>query len=57
QRMEDADLLVDTVEALYTNGPAAGGGVSKSVRPIIGILSALIPREDVSLEVQYEVTG
>jgi hypothetical protein len=57
QRMEDAELVVDIVEALYTNGPAAGGGVSKSVRPIVAILSALIPREEVFPEIKYEVTG
>jgi Acyclic terpene utilisation family protein AtuA len=57
RRVEDAELLVDIVEALYTNGPAAGGGVSKSVRTIVAILSALIPREEVSPEIRYEVTG
>jgi hypothetical protein len=56
QHLEDAELLVDTVEALYTNGPAAGGGVSKSVRPVVAILSALIPREEVWPEISYEVT-
>jgi hypothetical protein len=50
------ELLVDTVEALYTNGPAAGGGVSKSVRPVVAIFSALIPREEVSAEIRYEVS-
>ncbi len=56
QTLADADLLVNTVEALYTNGPAAGGGISKSVRPVIAILSALIPRETVQPKIQYEVT-
>ncbi len=36
------------VEALYTNGPAGGGGASGSTREIIAIISALIPRESVS---------
>ncbi len=36
------------VEALYTNGPAGGGGASGSTREIIAIASALIPRELVS---------
>jgi hypothetical protein len=36
------------VEALYTNGPAGGGGASGSTREVIAIISALIPRESVS---------
>jgi len=36
------------VEALYTNGPAGGGGASGTTREIIAIISALIPRESVS---------
>jgi len=31
------------VEALYTNGPAAGGGVTRGVRPVVAVASALIP--------------
>ena len=33
------------VEALYLNGPAAGGGVTQSVREVIAAASALVPRE------------
>ncbi|MEO3824164.1 hypothetical protein [Actinomadura sp. B10D3] len=36
------------VEALYTNGPAGGGGVRTRVGDVIGIVSALLPREAVS---------
>jgi hypothetical protein len=32
------------VEALYTNGPAAGGGVTRSARQILAIGSILVPR-------------
>ncbi len=35
------------VEALYTNGPAGGGGASGSVKEVIAMTSALIPRESV----------
>jgi len=35
------------VEALYLNGPAAGGGVTQSVREVVAAASALIPREAV----------
>jgi hypothetical protein len=32
------------VEALYTNGPAAGGGATKSTREVVAIRSCLLPR-------------
>lgn len=40
------------VEALYTNGPAGGGGASGSIRETIAIISGLIPRELVSHQIQ-----
>jgi len=33
------------VETLYTNGPAGGGGVTASVREVLGMLSTYLPRE------------
>ncbi|WP_345938474.1 MULTISPECIES: acyclic terpene utilization AtuA family protein [Tistrella] len=39
-----AQCIGDEVETLYTNGPAGGGGVSKSVREIIGVGSTYLPR-------------
>ncbi|WP_336812026.1 acyclic terpene utilization AtuA family protein [Bosea sp. MMO-172] len=39
----DAVAIGNEVEALYTNGPAGGGGVSKSVRQVVAIASALVP--------------
>jgi hypothetical protein len=36
--------LAHEVEALYTNGPAGGGGVETAVKPTIGILSVLVER-------------
>ena len=41
---EEASLIGEEVEALYTNGPAAGGGVRKNVNEVIGIVSILIDR-------------
>ncbi len=38
------------VEALYLNGPAAGGGVTQSVREVVAAASALIPREAMRTE-------
>lgn len=40
-----AMLVGEEVEALYTNGPAGGGGARKYVNEITGIISVLIPRE------------
>ncbi|UCE73916.1 MAG: DUF1446 domain-containing protein [Methanomassiliicoccales archaeon] len=43
----DAEGLCNEVEALYTNGPAGGGGVSRKVKENIAIVSSFIPREKV----------
>lgn len=40
-----ARALVREVEALYTNGPAGGGGVQTAVRETTGIVSVLVPRD------------
>lgn len=44
--MEAALGVGEEVEALYTNGPAGGGGVRKYAQAQIGIVSVLLPRED-----------
>ena len=41
----EAQLVAHEVEALYTNGPAAGGGASQSVREVVAATSVLIPRD------------
>lgn len=43
----DAALIGEEVEALYTNGPAGGGGVRKYVNEVIGIVSVLVDRNKV----------
>ena len=48
---EEAAIVGDEVEALYTNGPAGGGGTRKSVTEQIGIVSALIDRSLVASRV------
>lgn len=35
------------VEALYTNGPFGGGGVTRHVRPVVAVASTLIPEGEV----------
>ena len=41
----EATRIGNEVETLYTNGPAAGGGVTKSVREVLAVQSVLLPRE------------
>jgi hypothetical protein len=48
---ELAAIVGEEVEALYTNGPAGGGGARKYVNEQIGIVSTLIDRERVRAEV------
>ncbi|MDN4492618.1 acyclic terpene utilization AtuA family protein [Ureibacillus aquaedulcis] len=38
----------EEVEALYTNGPAGGGGVRKYTNEVVGIVSILIPRRKIN---------
>jgi hypothetical protein len=43
-----AERVGQEVEALYLNGPAAGGGVTQSVREVVAAASALVPRDAVT---------
>ncbi|MCF0142217.1 MAG: DUF1446 domain-containing protein, partial [Parasporobacterium sp.] len=45
---EAAALIGNEVEALYTNGPAGGGGAVKGVKEIISVCSILVNRNDVT---------
>lgn len=47
-----ARRVANEVETLYTNGPASGGGVSKSAREIIGIRSTLLSEQLVKPKIQ-----
>ena len=49
--LDDAALIGEEVEALYTNGPAGGGGVRKLVNEVIGIVSTLIDRNKIETQV------
>lgn len=49
---ETARLVGEEVEALFTNGPAGGGGVRKATVEQIGIVSCLMPRETIATEVR-----
>ncbi len=43
-----AVLIGNEVETLYTNGPAGGGGVTKTTREVLAVQSVLLPREHVT---------
>lgn len=47
---ESASVAADAVTALYTNGPAGGGGVRTRTDELIGVLSTTIPRSEVRLD-------
>ncbi|MFM0471501.1 acyclic terpene utilization AtuA family protein [Paraburkholderia strydomiana] len=43
--LEQAVRVGNEIETLYTNGPAGGGGVTKSAREVVAVQSVLLPRE------------
>ncbi|WP_200922146.1 acyclic terpene utilization AtuA family protein [Sphingomonas sp. Leaf23] len=45
------------VEALYTNGPFGGGGVSRGIRRVVAIASCLIPRDATAPRVHIVEVG
>jgi hypothetical protein len=49
----DARRVAREVEALYTNGPAGGGGAFTAVRQVLAIRTALVDRNRVSYRVDY----
>jgi len=50
---EEAAIIGDEVEALYTNGPAGGGGTRKYVNEQIGIVSILLDRARIKSSVEF----
>ena len=49
----EAEQVANEVEALYLNGPAGGGGVTKSVREVIAAASVLMPRDGIHTSVTF----
>ena len=49
----EAQRIGNEVETLYTNGPAGGGGASRSTREVLAVQSVLLPRELVSTSIQF----
>ncbi|NKJ02315.1 acyclic terpene utilization AtuA family protein [Novosphingobium sp. SG707] len=53
--VQAATAIGAEVEALYTNGPMGGGGVTRSVRQVLAVASTLIARELVAPRVHLEI--
>jgi hypothetical protein len=51
--LEEAIRLGNEVETLYTCGPAAGGGVTKSAKEVVAVASLLLPRQLVKADVHF----
>ena len=51
---DNATLIANEVEALYTNGPAGGAGATKKVSEIVSICSIFVPRDIIKIEVGYK---
>jgi hypothetical protein len=48
-----AEAVANEVETLYTNGPASGGGATKTIREVVAAASTLLPRERVAPRVTF----
>jgi len=53
ESLGEAVRIGNEVETLYTNGPAAGGGVTKSARDVVAIASVLLPRDLARPQVRF----
>jgi hypothetical protein len=51
--IEKAAIIGEEVEALYTNGPAGGGGVRKIQTEVIGVVSVLMERNKIKDQIAY----
>jgi hypothetical protein len=49
--LEEAVKIGEEVEALYTNGPAGGGGARKYTTEVVGVISTLIPRDKIDTRI------
>ena len=51
---EDAEKIGIEVEALYTNGPAGGGGARKYANEVVAVASVLVPQEDIVQTINWK---
>ena len=56
QSLVDAQAVANEVETLYTNGPAGGGGATRSAREVFSLVSTYMPRDRVRCVVHMETT-
>ncbi|MBD8038587.1 MULTISPECIES: acyclic terpene utilization AtuA family protein [Solibacillus] len=47
-----AELIGEEVEALYTNGPAGGGGARKNILDVVGIVSTFIEENQIEISTE-----
>ena len=52
--LEDAAVIGNEVEALYTCGPAGGGGATRSARQVVAVVSMLLPRQLAQAAIHFE---
>jgi hypothetical protein len=57
ESLREAVRIGNEVETLYTNGPAAGGGVTKSARDVVAVASVLLPRDLAKPSVRFVEAG
>src|SRR3954467_8579053 len=53
ENLREAVRIGNEVETLYTNGPAAGGGVTKTARDVVAVASVLLPRDLATPSVRF----
>ena len=53
ESLAEAVRIGNEVETLYTNGPAGGGGATKSAREVVAVVSVLLPREQAIAKVLF----
>ena len=51
--INDARVVGNEVEALYTNGPYGGGGATKAIKDIVSIASIFADVKDFKITVDY----
>ena len=52
--LAEAAVIGNEVEALYTCGPAGGGGATRSARQIVAVVSVLLPRALAQAAIHFE---
>lgn len=52
-----AEMVGREVEALYTNGPAGGGGATQCTKPVVAVVSTLIARDEVVSRIHWEAVA